>query len=102
MKILLEQVEIEDALRNHILSNFRGLSEHNIEIDFTAGRGERGLIAEVNLTPKPTEKEVTSTEGVTPKAAAPANGVAGILLPKEEPAVASPESPKEEVGSSIF
>lgn len=52
MKISLIQEEIEDALREYILNQGIQISNKEVLVEFTAGRGERGISADLNILPK--------------------------------------------------
>lgn len=49
MKLTLTQVEIEEALKQYVFSTISIKDGTDIKIDFTAGRGEKGLTAEIDI-----------------------------------------------------
>lgn len=52
MQIMLNQDEIEDAIRNHVLSQLAIREDQEISIDLRAGRGENGFTATLDVRPR--------------------------------------------------
>ena len=69
MKIKIVQREIEEAVRDYIHKQIAVREGHEITMDFSATRGDDGLIADIDISP-------TGTVASSPKsAAAPAEQV---------------------------
>lgn len=49
MKLTLTQIEIEEALKQYVFATISIKDGTDIKIDFTAGRGEKGLTAEIDI-----------------------------------------------------
>ena len=49
MKLTLNQEEIEVALKQYVGNNVSFKAGSDIKIEFTAGRGEKGLTAEIDI-----------------------------------------------------
>jgi hypothetical protein len=49
MQIKLKQAEIERAIRAYVNHMGVSLANKDVKIDFTAGRGETGLVADVDI-----------------------------------------------------
>lgn len=49
MQIKLKQAEIERAIRAYVTHMGVSLAGKDVKIDFTAGRGETGLVADVDI-----------------------------------------------------
>lgn len=76
MQITLKQREIEAALRQYITNSGVSLTGKTVEIGFTAGRKEAGLVADISIedtdqAPQAPIKPVTIAAAETPVAAAP-------------------------------
>ena len=72
MKITLDQVEIEDAVRDYVMSQVSVKDGQRIEMDFTAGRGANGLTVDINIVrdtsaviPTPATKSTTTRSSET-------------------------------------
>lgn len=79
MQIILKQREIEAALRQYIATGGVSLTGKTVEIGFTAGRKESGLVADISI------------EDTNQVAEAPSKPV--VIAPAEPVAVAAAEEP---------
>ena len=52
MQITINQQEIEEAIRKHILSQISLRENMKVEIDMTATRGPSGFTATINIVPE--------------------------------------------------
>lgn len=80
MQIRIVQVEIEEAIRNHILSQISLKPDQNIEIELSATRGPEGFIATIDISAANTARPAAA---VTPT----------IELPAAKPAPEAAKAP---------
>ena len=78
MQIILDQNEIEQALREHLNTKFRINEGQDITIEMKAGRGENGFTANIDIVPAGTSKpeqgktlNIAEKTARVPRAAAP-------------------------------
>ena len=78
MQIILDQNEIEQALREHLNTKFRINEGQDITIEMKAGRGENGFTANIDIVPAGTSKpeqgktlNIAEKIARAPRAAAP-------------------------------
>ena len=69
MKIVLEQVELEQVIRQHIQDSFPALGTAECEIKIVNGRGENGTSVEIEIpaTGKKVAISVPTKRAVTPE-----------------------------------
>ena len=72
MKLAIVQVEIEEAIRAYVKTQINVRDDHEITMEFTATRGDDGLTAAINISPRAPEPEpeVRRGPGRPPKAQA--------------------------------
>ena len=70
MKLAIVQVEIEEAIRAYVKTQINVRDDHEITMEFTATRGDDGLTAAINISPRAPEPEpeVRRGPGRPPKA----------------------------------
>lgn len=85
MKVMLNDAEIKIALVNYVVGQGIDISGKDVNVDMTAGRGENGFSANIDIVDaslESVETEVSGTDDVSPLPADDApNGVAS----EEEP-----------------
>lgn len=86
--ILLDQNAIEEALTNYIGETTLGvdLSSKEVSIKLTAGRGDNGMRAEVNISPR----EESANESENDAEESPLPAADEVPSAADEPAVVSP------------
>jgi hypothetical protein len=95
MKITLNQVEIEEALKQYVSGQGISVTGKSIEVNITAGRGPNGVTAELDIV---SEAEIPSTA----PAAKAAPTVELSLAPKADPApAAEPETDSLQEDDSV-
>lgn len=104
MLIQLRQFEIAEAIKQYLADEGINLTGKDISVDFTAGRKESGITADVEILPSSlsTNLSVLYDKSANDKQEAvdtPAEDIA------DEPEIVEEESPKEPAvakGSSLF
>lgn len=105
MLITLKQKEIEAALSLYINSRGISLLDKSVEIAFTAGRGQTGISAEVDiedstLSNKPLGKVTTFPANLNaPIVAQTSQAAAVVAVSSEAPAEAPVAAPSEAAGA---
>lgn len=92
MQIIIVQAEIEQAIRNHILSQINIREGMEIDIDLRATRGEAGFQATINITPARNQVQAPSPGFVPPPAPAPAPVPAAPPVPQPAPRALSAQA----------
>lgn len=86
MQIQLKQTEIKKALEQYIANQGINLSGKSVDIQFTAGRKESGLTADIVIQDAPS----VIPAGPIPRAAAPVTETVEAGEPVAEPVTATP------------
>jgi len=81
MQIILNQAEIEEAIRNHVHGQVTIRESQEMSIDLRAGRGENGFTAELDIQPRPTTG--STVQGITTDANALSK--IAVVVPVENP-----------------
>lgn len=95
MQIRIVQTEIEEAIRNHILSQIMVREGVDIAITLSATRGEEGFVATIDIT-NPTGGNVASTataQTTAPVSAAVAASPTATTAPAADTPVTAPAKP---------
>lgn len=76
MQITINQTEIEEAIRNHILGQITVRDDMRIDIDLKATRGDEGYTAIIDIVPSTAERRPTSEDQGSTRSEAPAKAEA--------------------------
>ena len=90
MKIAFKQVEIVAGLKLYIQSQGISLVGKTVEVDFTAGRKEAGLTAEVEILSEDIAAELAALGATTYSEGIQANTTTPVVVP-EDTLAAEPE-----------
>lgn len=106
MKITLTQPEIEQAVRQYVGGMVSLRENTQMQIDFTAGRGDNGLSAsiEINYMAVTGLPEVAaSAKTAAPQTATPVTETPGPVMPDAEPEASEPAAaPPAKAGKTLF
>lgn len=84
MQIIIKQRDIEQAIRGYIAAQGINLAGKSVEINFTAGRKEAGLTAEIDI------EDVDAVASTNPVAALTSPALASVLTSKDKEEKAAP------------
>lgn len=82
MQILLNQTEIESALKDYVAKQGIKLQGRTVEIEFTSGRKENGVSADMRISDDANDFPVFTSEEVQ---AGATGSVVGSISPAEDP-----------------
>jgi hypothetical protein len=91
MQITLNQEEIEAAVKDYVHAQINVAEGQDISIDFTNGRGDKGLTASLDIVPARVADEPKAAKTPTPKPKK-----TSPVLVKEEPVEQAEEEEQEE------
>ena len=57
MQITINQLEIEEAIKNYIHGQGIGFGDNEVSVSLTAGRGANGMSATIDITPNQSKDE---------------------------------------------
>lgn len=95
MQITLDQTEIHEAVENYVRSQIALAPNQTVAIDFTAGRGEKGLTATLDIRTAAVAAPKANMTPITSRSIPASQSIAQAVMPKaaEEPAPEEEEAP---------
>lgn len=98
MQITLKQPEIEQALKQYVSQKGFNLDGKSVAVDFTAGRKEAGLTADISIEDLPQLPAMEDEAAKTPLTLVASNEPAATAAPAEVAA----DQPAETPAKSLF